>query len=168
MSLRNLYLVRHGHPVSELVDPDRPLSDTGRAQVEKVAVVLADTVKPVDVIYHSGLRRSEETAEILSAALSPANGVRWSPGLRPDDPPERFLADLEGGEFASVMVAGHLPFLGRLSALLLAGQPQPEVVGFGEGAVAALERLPETTRWTLRWMIDPTVAKQGNRPFGQH
>jgi phosphohistidine phosphatase len=160
VSIRNLYLVRHGHPVSELVDPDRPLSDTGRAQIEKVAAVLADTVEPVDVIYHSGLRRSEETAEILSAALKPPNGVRWSPGMRPDDPPERFLADLEGGEFASVMVAGHLPFLGRLSSLLLAGQEQPEVVGFSEGAAAALEHPPEEPRWALRWMIDPTIVKR--------
>ncbi len=160
MSIRNLYLVRHGHPVSELVDPDRPLSATGRAQIEKVAAVLVDTVRQVDVIYHSGLRRSEETAEILSAALTPPNGVRWSPGLRPDDPPERFLADLEGGEFASVLVAGHVPFLGRLSSLLLAGQGQPEVVGFSEGAAAALERPPDADRWSLRWMIDPTAAKR--------
>jgi phosphohistidine phosphatase len=80
--------------------------------------------------------------------------------LKPEDPPARFLADLENDEFESVMVAGHLPFLGRLSSLLLFGEEQPEIVGFGLGVAAALERQPETPAWALRWMIDPTIVKR--------
>lgn len=159
MTLRSLYLVRHGQAVSELVDHDRPLSDAGRAQIAKVAAVLAETAPRVDVIYHSGLRRAEETADILATAVAPRHGVRWSPGLHPEDPPSQFLADLEREEFGHVMVAGHLPFLGRLSSLLLAGQEQGDVVGFGLGAVAALECRPETLTWTLRWMVDPTSPR---------
>ncbi len=160
MSCRSLYLVRHGLPVTEIVDPERPLADTGRAQIRKVAAVLADIAGQVDVICHSGLKRSEETAEILAAAVRPRNGLRWCPGLKPDDPPARFLADLQAEDFQSVMVAGHLPFLSRLSALLLTGQEQPEVVGFSMGAAACLQRAEDAAGWSLRWMIDPTIVKR--------
>jgi len=158
--IRTLYLVRHGQPVTEIVDPERPLSDTGVAQVRKVAAVLADITGQVDLVCHSGLKRSEESAEILATAVKPRSGLRWSPGLKPDDPPARFLADLEAEDFQSVMVAGHLPFLSRLSSLLLTGQEQPEVVGFSMGAAACLVRAEEGVTWALRWMIDPTIVKR--------
>jgi phosphohistidine phosphatase len=160
VAIRSLYLVRHGQPVTEIVDPERPLSDTGHAQIKKLAAVLADITGEVDLICHSGLKRSEETAEILAAAVRPRSGVRWCPGLKPEDPPARFLADLEAEDFQRVMVAGHLPFLGRLSSLLLTGQEQPEVVGFSMGAAAFLELAEGSAQWTLRWMIDPTIAKR--------
>lgn len=160
MSIRSLILVRHGLPVSEIVDPERPLSDTGQAQIKKVAAVLGDIAGQVDLVCHSGLKRSEETAEILAAAVHPRSGMRWSPGLKPDDPPARFLADIDAEGFQIVMVAGHLPFLGRLASLLLAGQEQPEVVGFSMGAAAYLERTEKPAVWALRWMIDPTIVKR--------
>ena len=32
-----LYLIRHAHALAEEIDPDRPLSPKGRAQIKKLA-----------------------------------------------------------------------------------------------------------------------------------
>jgi broad specificity phosphatase PhoE len=62
------YLVRHGQ-VDRSVDPvDPPLSEVGRQQAERVAVYLRD--RPITQIYASPLRRAQETAAPLAAALN--------------------------------------------------------------------------------------------------
>lgn len=61
------YLVRHGQ-VDRRIDPaDPPLSEQGRQEAEQVAAYLRD--RPIVQIYASPLRRAQETAAPLAAAL---------------------------------------------------------------------------------------------------
>ncbi|NIP16111.1 MAG: histidine phosphatase family protein [Pseudomonadales bacterium] len=64
-----LILVRHGLPVREELESGRadpPLSETGRAQAERVAEWLADS--PVHAVYSSSMRRARQTAQPYAAA----------------------------------------------------------------------------------------------------
>ncbi len=153
MPVSELFLIRHGLPMSASEDPERALSPTGTAQVERTAAVLASVVGSVDVIYHSGKRRAEQTADILADRLSPPHGVRWRPGINPNDPVEDLLAELEEDGHERVLIAGHMPYLSHLASYLLCGRADLPFVDFATGAAAALAR-PQRD-WVLRWMIDP-------------
>jgi len=54
------------------------------------------------------------------------------------------------------MIVGHLPFLGRLAALLLTGNADKEVVAFQFGCVVCLNG-DDAGRWKLEWMMVPKL-----------
>lgn len=152
-----LYLVRHGEATSEAEDPKRPLSIAGRAEVEKIARHLARVSAIVDgfTVRHSGKLRAAQTAEILAAYLHPAGTPEQAPGLAPGDPPQRALELIQEAA-GDLMLAGHLPHLGRLASLLLTGDS--ERVGFKlpAAAIVCLER--ESGSWRLNWLLIPALA----------
>ncbi|HEV8454721.1 MAG TPA: phosphohistidine phosphatase SixA [Gemmatimonadales bacterium] len=138
-NLMRVYLVRHGEAVPEHVDPARPLSDRGRAEIERVAAQAARLGWRLAEIRQSGLLRAGQTAEILAARLAPARGVRAVEGLRPDDDPRRVAEECEAIR-EPVMLVGHLPHLGRLASLLLVGDAGRELIRFDTGTVAGLAK----------------------------
>ena len=156
---RRLYLVRHGHAVSDAVDPERPLSERGREMVARVAKWAAGQGLQVERIRHSGKRRAEETAGIFALHLKPAGGSRATPGLAPNDE-VRVVAKALEYEQKNVMLVGHLPFMGRLAALLIESNPEADVVAFPEAGLACLEH--DGALWSLKFVASPeSIAKNG-------
>ena len=121
------YLVRHGDALSAHVDPERPLSHRGREEVAALGRMALGRNVQVGEICHSGIRRARETAEILARSLMPPGGVRQIAGLLPDDDPELGKAELELVD-EPVMWVGHLPYMNRLAASLVAGAPAVEFI----------------------------------------
>jgi len=72
----HVYLVRHGDAKSEEVDPERPLSDRGWAEVERVAKHVGQLRLPLAEIRHSGKLRARQTAETFAKFVTPTYGVR--------------------------------------------------------------------------------------------
>ncbi len=64
-----IYLVQHGEAVAKDVDPERPLSEQGHNDVEKIATFLGNTQLGMERILHSGKLRAEQTAEIFADKL---------------------------------------------------------------------------------------------------
>jgi phosphohistidine phosphatase len=58
-----LFLVHHAQAVDALMDPQRPLSDRGRADAEALASRVAARGAKPSVIWHSGKQRARQTAE---------------------------------------------------------------------------------------------------------
>ena len=69
-----LYLVRHGEAYSEAADPDRSLTEAGKATVDGMAQLAAAFKIPVSQIFHSGKTRARQTADIFSKYLKPSEG----------------------------------------------------------------------------------------------
>jgi len=159
MSLVHLCLVRHGEAAPEYEDPARPLTARGRAQVASVAESLRELRLALDIIYHSGKSRAAETAEILARAVTPPHGVMRRPGLNPNDPVAALVDDLDGGEFAGVMLVGHLPQLEYLTAHLLGGRPGSRAVRFMLSTAVCLTR--EREEWELRRILQPATNRSG-------
>ena len=67
----NFYLVRHGDAVSAAENAERPLSRIGREQVQCAAREMLERGSEVSRIYHSGMLRAKQTAEILAKAFPP-------------------------------------------------------------------------------------------------
>src|ERR671911_2631919 len=105
-----LYLVHHADAVGPDVDPQRPLSVSGRAHAERLAAeARARGVKPV-AVWHSGKLRARQTAEAMWRACNPLAEFSAIRGLQPTDPPE-WIRDRLLEEDRDVMVVGHLPHL---------------------------------------------------------
>jgi phosphohistidine phosphatase len=150
-----VYLVRHGEAVSELVDPTQPLSERGRAGVERVARHAATIGLAVAEIRHSPKPRARETAEILARHLAPPPDLHEVDWLAPTDDPGMAQDAVEFAE-GPLMLVGHLPHMARLASLLLTGNPNREVVRFRNATVVCLERIDGN--WVLLWATGPDLV----------
>jgi phosphohistidine phosphatase len=149
-----LYLVRHGEAVSAEVDPSQPLTQAGWLAVERIAGwAAAADIRP-DEVLHSGKLRAEQTAEILADYLMPAKGATVRRGLGPDDD-VRPLADSLAATNHSLMIVGHLPFLGRLVSQLVVGDVHRPVVQFE--AVGLVGMQFQAGLWTITCVVDPEL-----------
>lgn len=154
-----LYLVQHGEAHPEQVSPERELTPGGRADVERIAALLAQSGVRVARVTHSGKTRARQTAEILAASVAPGASPQAAAGMDPNSPVAP-IAGQAGGWNEDTLLAGHLPFVNRLAALLLANREDPPVVAFQPGSVACLER-DAAGRWTLAWMLRPELLTRG-------
>jgi phosphohistidine phosphatase len=152
-----IYLVQHGESKPEEIDPERKLTETGSRAVQKVADFLRTSGGvEVDAIWHSGKPRARQTAELLvPSTRAGERAVMHHDGLAPKDAVEPIKQELEQ-ENSNVMIVGHLPFLGRLAALLLTGNADNDVVAFQFGCVVCLKR-NDRDKWRLEWMIVPNL-----------
>jgi len=152
-----IYLVQHGESQPEEIDPERRLTENGARAVQRVADFLRTSGGlHVDAIWHSGKARAQQTAELLGPATRAGEGALMQhDGLAPKDAVEPIKRELEQGN-SNVMIVGHLPFLGRLAALLLTGNADNEVVAFQLDCVVNLNR-DDAGRWKLEWMIVPKL-----------
>lgn len=156
-----LYLMRHGEAESESTDAQRPLSNTGRKEIQRVAAFVgANFVINVKTVFHSGKTRARETAEILSASVSVTSSkpMRVDDHLSPNADPE-IWKDRLVGERENLMLVGHLPHLNRLVALLVCGDASQTVVPFSIGTLVCLES-HDAESWVVRWVITPEFLKQ--------
>jgi phosphohistidine phosphatase len=148
-----LYLVQHGQAKSESEDADRPLTDQGIGDVERVAHLAVERfdVRATRVV-HSGKTRARQTAEVWGGLLQVP--VEPADGLAPNDDPAIWVARLDGqDEGQDLVLVGHLPHLGRLSGLLLFGAPDKGVLQFRQGGVVGLERTD--TGWVVFLLLPP-------------
>lgn len=151
-----IYLVQHGDALPKEVDPERPLSEAGQRDVNRVAAFLADAGVRVARILHSGKRRAEETAQILGQRLGHGGAPAASAGLDPNDATDTIALKLADWSQATMLV-GHLPYMAMLAGRLATGRDDPGVVAFTPGTVLCLERIGEG-RFAIVWMIRPELA----------
>jgi phosphohistidine phosphatase len=155
-----LYLAQHGLALSKEEDPERPLGENGRQQVECLAGMLGSVGVRVQRVWHSGKRRAQQTADCLARRVLPRGKIEQVAGLGPNDPVAGFIADADVWQ-EDILVVGHLPFMSRLVSLLVLGDEQRELVSFRPGSVVCLERI-DHDRWVLTWMLRPELCGRGS------
>lgn len=146
-----LYLVQHAEAKTEQEDPSRGLSEKGLSDIKKIAHHAAGLSIKISQILHSGKKRAQQTAQILSENLHPDKGVSESDGLAPMDEPKIWAERLSSIE-KDIMLVGHLPHLGRLAALLICGDDNKKVVNFKMAGIVCLMR-NEDRSWSLEWTL---------------
>lgn len=148
-----LYLVRHGKAEAGDLDDTRQLTAQGRKTVQRVAKTLLQANVRVELVYHSGLVRARETAEILATAVG--GTLQQTPGLRPEDRVQPAADWIAGCDARRLMLVGHLPFMDQLASYLLTGDDGAEFCHFRTGSVACLSLTGG--RWTLEWLLAPDL-----------
>lgn len=151
-----IYLARHGHAVSAVENPDRPLSLEGRDEVGRMAAFMARAGIRVDRIVHSGKARAAETAVLYAQAIGGGTEPEAVEGLQPNDEPSRFATTVDGLK-ADTLIAGHMPHLGRLAQLLVTGVVDLPLVSLETGSVVCLERGDSEDDWWIVWMMEPSL-----------
>jgi phosphohistidine phosphatase len=153
-----VYLVRHAKASREpqyTVDAERPLTDVGRADAERVAAHIARAGVTIYEIRHSGLLRAQQTADIFAGHLNPPGGVLAVAGLHHDDPVEVLARELHL-ETEPVMLVGHNPFMEELVGLLLTGHHGEMPVRFSTSCTVCLEHTE--VGWYVRWVLDRNIV----------
>lgn len=150
-----LYLIRHGEAVSRSPDSERPLSERGRADVERLAAVLTLRGVTAAHVFHSGLARAEQTAVLVAEAVIDDGRCEAQAGLSPNDPVEAVAMESERWSDDMILV-GHLPFMDRLAARLMVGREDVTLVAFHTSSCLCLER-QDDGGWSVVWMLSPEL-----------
>lgn len=152
-----LYLIRHAHPKSPEEDPRMPLSDWGQKAMKKVSEYAAAQLNlAIPEIWHSEKLRAKETAAILAESFGIPDKVHEHKGLGPTDNVipvrNRLMKRTE-----NLAIVGHLPFLSKLTSLLLYGSEDASQISFETGCIVCLSR-NEYDSWALDWMMTPDTV----------
>lgn len=150
-----LYLVQHAKAVSQEENPERPLSEEGKQELNKVAEFVRPLEINVDYLWHSAKLRAVQTGEILAEVVKVNKGRKQREGLNPNDEVgklQKELAVVEG----DVMIVGHLPFLGKLASLLLSGNESANTVALRNAGIVCLT-YGKDAGWQLEWAATPAL-----------
>jgi len=141
----NLYLLRHGiaaEPKVAGIEPDseRPLTAKGENRLRIAAKAMAELDLNFDLILSSPFRRAKQTAEIMARHFKMQKKLALSDDLTPTGNPRLLIQQMNRlrPEPDNVLLVGHEPYLGRLVALLTAGNTALELE-FKKGGLCKLE-----------------------------
>ncbi len=151
-----LYLVQHGKHLPKAEDPEKGLSAEGKMETERIVEVASGYQVRVSRILHSGKKRARETAAILSARLSPIDGIEPCDGMNPLDDVRDFVNHLSVDQ--DIMLVGHLPFLERIIGLLVCGNPDQTVFKLQNSGILCLDRVPKVKNPVIRWALMPSIG----------
>ena len=152
-----LFLVQHGEACAKDVDPERPLTERGKADVARLADFLLKAGVQAEQVIHSGKLRARQTAERLADAIAPGVTLTESGLINPKDNPKAF--DWQGECWGrETLDVGHLPFMARLVSYLVTGDEDRPISAFQPGTVICLEHDGDA-RWLVAWMIRPDLLR---------
>lgn len=150
-----LLLIRHARAASNHGEPDveRPLTDDGRREFERVArEIIRSGTRPA-LILHSPARRTNQTAEILAAETGPTVVQQIASWLAIGTDYEKILPKLAELSADVVALVGHEPIMSSLTALLMGSGR----LSFSPGTSACLEfdKLIQQGAGRLLWLLEP-------------
>ena len=80
-----VYLVQHAKALSKTQDPDRPLSDSGIADMALITAFIKPLCLEIDIIWHSSKTRARQTAKLLADVIDSPKPPYEHEGLEPDE-----------------------------------------------------------------------------------
>ena len=147
--------MQHGDALPKSIDPERPLSEKGIDDVRGIASFLRNADIVLDKIIHSGKKRAEETADIMSKALSCTNGISISDSINPNDDVSSFINNLDKN-LEVMLVVSHLPFVNKLVSHLCCANENNAIVDYLPGSIVCIEG-GEDVDWRICWMLRPEL-----------
>ena len=151
-----IYLVQHGDSLSKEINSERPLSQIGEQDVERLINSIRHLDIQVSYLYHSGKLRAEQTAKILQSSINIKKSVEAIKGLDPLDS-LTMIENILSGDNQNIMLVGHLPFLNRLVSKLIVNDENRQLVSFEPGTMVCLES-QDMQNWVINWMIQPKLT----------
>ncbi|MDR0616095.1 MAG: phosphohistidine phosphatase SixA [Synergistaceae bacterium] len=169
-----VFLMRHGDAQTGADDAKRQLSEEGRGEAGVAGEFLRRAGEAPGAIFHSGLRRSMETAMIVSEKLGSGTKLSLRKGLLPDDNVPEFadglietlFSPVGFDESGGVMIVGHQPFVSSLAAFLLTGEEGGLSLKFPTGTLACFELSGSLSAMPFCSLRFHVTAKLMNRLLG--
>ena len=151
-----LYLIQHAEAKKEGEDPTRGLTDKGFRDIALTSLFAHDQAVTVSRIYHSGIKRAQQTAQALVDQVHPREGVSEADWLAPMDDPKIWVERLSHMH-EDTMLVSHLPYLAKLASLLLCGDGSKNIVDFKKAGILCIKRFDDG-HWALEWMVTPEMV----------
>lgn len=149
-----LYLMRHAQAASVLEDPARSLTSVGRQEVEAVLSRIPLSARDIVHVVHSGVSRTQETAQIVADYLGIADVTAAPQWLGESASIDTCLQDIPAWEENTLLVS-HFPFLNQLiNQLVLKNRAHEPVVQFSTATIVCLKKM-DNASWIIQWMIAP-------------
>ena len=136
-----LFIMRHGQaePGGECSDEERQLTSAGIAELATTTKGLWSLGVSVELIAHSPLVRTVQTAEIVGKGLGPDTELLKVPSLAPGASPEGIYKEIVGlSRFKSLMIVGHAPDVSGICHYLITTQYRGSL-DFAPASVACIE-----------------------------
>jgi phosphohistidine phosphatase len=150
-----LYLAQHAEACTKDSHPERPLTEKGKADANRMAVFLRQAGVNVGKIVHSGKLRAAQTCDRLKNAIGNGTTPEILDIINPNDDPEQ-LAQQTLVWKQDALIIGHMPYIGKLVSLLLLRDEHALTVQYTPGTIVCLERTDEY-RWVLNWVMKPEL-----------
>jgi phosphohistidine phosphatase len=157
-----IYILRHGiaedAPAGQ-PDSERSLTPDGRKKLRSVLRVVASAGVAPSLILSSPYKRALQTAQLAAEVLEYQGELLRTKALEPNSAPKGVWDEIRvHKDEARILLVGHEPLFGRLTAYLL-GSPNLQV-DFKKGAMACIEldRFPAEPHGALRWMLTSKLA----------
>jgi phosphohistidine phosphatase len=163
----NLYLLRHGIAAEPGVagyepDSERPLTPRGEKRLRDAARAMEELDLSFDLILSSPFLRARQTAGIIAQNLKLRKKLAFSDDLTPGGNPRLLIQQLNQfrPEPEDILLVGHEPYLGKLVALLAAGNTSLEI-DFKKGGLCKLEAefLLYGRCAKLVWLLTPRLME---------
>jgi phosphohistidine phosphatase len=151
-----LYLLQHAEAKKEGEDPTRGLTDKGFRDITLIALYAHDQGVAVSRIYHSGIKRAQQTAQALADQVHPKEGMSEADWLAPMDDP-MIWAERLSHMHEDIMLVSHLPYLAKLASFLLCGNVLKSILDFKKAGITCLRRF-EDGHWAVEWMVTPEMV----------
>jgi phosphohistidine phosphatase len=165
----NVFVLRHGEAGTHITmpskDSERPLTESGRDDIESIATSLRDLRVGFDRIVTSPLKRAKETAEIV-ANIYEENAPKleiWEE-LRPEGNRQDTIQRLSRlRQDADILIVGHEPYLSSMVAEIISGSSSARI-SLKKGGLAKVQILSFGPKPTgeLRWLLTPRHLKKMN------
>lgn len=154
-----LYLMQHGLAVPAGDNTEQPLAPEGVVQIQTAGRAMQRLGIRPDQIACSPHKRSRQTAALIAEAVNfPYSDILESELLKPLTPPGETLRLLRRQVDSRAMVlAGHLPSLAELAALVL-GQGHRVRIHFENGGLCRLD-LPDDPKLSGELRFSLTAAQ---------
>lgn len=152
-----LYLIQHGEACDKAVDPERPLTDNGKADVNRLAVYLRKNNIQVDRVIHSGKLRAQQTVERLLNSVGNHATVEVSDKIGPNSVVEEF-SELSFTWEEDTLIVSHMPFLAKLVSQLCIRNTDTLFANCTPGSALCLQR-NDLNQWQINWMVRPDSLK---------
>jgi phosphohistidine phosphatase len=168
MTILDLYIMRHGeavkniHSGASVSDADRPLTLSGKKEVEEVSYFLKGLNIKFSLIISSPLKRAHQTAFIMSKNFKSTNILEDWDELKPEGAKQELVEKLsELNEDSTVLLVGHEPFLSSFISEVIFGSPGGNVV-LKKGGFAKLRIVSNFPKMKgeLRWLLTPRLMKR--------
>jgi len=147
-----LYLMRHGQAAATPQEQEQTLTIDGQADIKKLAEHLGQQAVRVDRIFHSGKKRTLQTARIIANEIAPAITLQLHAHIKPNDNPSHILSEIPHWQ-KDTLIVSHLPFIPSLLEQLVDDATAVFSIKFEPGTVICL--IQENSSWQIEWVITP-------------
>lgn len=148
-----IVLVRHGKYVTDDSITSYPLSAEGRADIMRLADHLSKINLKIPHVFHSTKMRALATAQILANVVNESR-CEYLEGLEPNDHILPMLKKIWNFS-EDVMIVGHLPFLSKLTSMLLVQDENANLIDFHPGTAVCLNY--DNHYCNILWVLSPSL-----------